>query len=175
MTVTRKVCTLSSQAVGRLLTIAILAHGCGSSESMPGTALGTFGITATITTNSCGTGLDAPSPWTFDIELSKDDSTLYWRQDGSTVSATLNSSSTATFPGTLTSQVTGNDAGTGGCTMTRTDSTTVKLGATSADVTTLTGTISFSFSVNASVSRVVRLPKCQVSTSFVLRSIATKQ
>ncbi|MFO0660807.1 MAG: hypothetical protein U0165_13385 [Polyangiaceae bacterium] len=125
------------------------AEGCGTKSSMPGTALGTFSIEATLSSDTCGDGLGAPSPWSFDVELSKDDDTLYWKQDGAMVSGSI-SSEVATISGSQTSEDT-TDAGVVTCAMTRADTIKVNLGA-ETDVTSISGTVTFVFSVVSGTS-----------------------
>ncbi|HEY1693298.1 MAG TPA: hypothetical protein VGG39_14120 [Polyangiaceae bacterium] len=112
--------------------------------SLPGTALGTFKVTGTSTTNTCGIG--APNPWTFDVQLSKDGSTLYWSwMDGSPPSSgtlTGSSDSQATITDSTTGNVDGTDASLGPCTLQRDDDMAITLASTS-----FTGTLSYSFTV----------------------------
>ena len=48
------------------LAIAAL-NQCG----MPGQVLGIYSTNGTLATNTCGAGLEAPSPWKFNVELSQ--------------------------------------------------------------------------------------------------------
>ncbi len=59
--------------------VLVSAASCKPEEALPGTALGSFAVTAVLSTNSCGSGLDPTNPWKFDAELSLDGNTLYFR------------------------------------------------------------------------------------------------
>ena len=102
---------------------ALALAACSSTDSMPGTYLGKFSITATLDANDCGSGTGASASETFDIELSLQDSTLYWRQDGDTVSATLDSNNHATFQGSYTGEP--EDARSAKCSILRADTTDI--------------------------------------------------
>src|ERR1700722_10009673 len=70
----------------RLIAVSVAAVAitlltqCG----MPGQVLGIYTTNGTLATNTCGVGLEPPSPWKFNVELSQQTSTLYWNtMDGS--------------------------------------------------------------------------------------------
>jgi hypothetical protein len=138
---------------GSLLATLALFAACQATP-LPGTNYGTYKVTGTTQTNSCGTDLGAPDPWVFDVEVSKDAQTLYWSwMDGN---APLSGTVLATSA-ILTTSTTGNvdptDAGAGPCTMTRADTVDVTLpsgGATPP--ASLTGTITYSFTAPAGSS-----------------------
>jgi hypothetical protein len=89
---------------------------------LPGTQLGTFKVTATTSTNSCGAGLAAPSPWVFDVQMSESDSLLYWSwMDGSAPLSGALTTTTATVTDNTSANVDPTDAGDGPCTMDRND------------------------------------------------------
>ena len=138
---------VSRVSAAALQLAAILITGCGS-NAMPGTALGTFSIEASTTSNSCGDGVDATSPWDFDVELSRDSSKLYWRKDGVTSSGTLSSSGQATITGGTSAEVVAADAGSTGCTMSRDDTITISIG-TASTVTSGSGNLAYTFSVDS--------------------------
>lgn len=80
------------------LVVSGLISGCATTDGLPGTALGTFEVTAVLSSNTCGRGLGAKNPWKFDAELSLDGNTLYFRGDGQEdVSAPLDSENVATY------------------------------------------------------------------------------
>ena len=130
-----------------LLVAAFLAVACSGTDKMPGTALGTFSVTAKQAANTCGSGLGAADPWTFNMELSLDGSTLYWREPGGTVSAALDSSNQAKFSGTY-AESEGGEAGVPLCTLTRTDTTLVKLDS-KTDAKAVSGTVSFGYTIDS--------------------------
>jgi hypothetical protein len=119
-----------------LLAAPALA-ACGENK-MPGTQLGTYKVTATSQTNTCGLG--APNPWTFDVQLSQDGSTLYWSwMDGTPYLSGPVSGTTADMTASEQANVDGTtDGGLGPCTMQRNDTLQVDLGSGS-----FTGTISY--------------------------------
>jgi hypothetical protein len=128
------------------LAAAIALAAC-TDTSMPGTQLGTFKISATPTSNTCGAAMASPGTWSFDVELSRDGDILYWRQNDKLVSGPIGADRTAKIETALTSVVVApDDAGTVGCLMTRADTVTVTL-PSDADVTSVSGTISFAVSI----------------------------
>lgn len=121
-----------------------LLTGCTPQSSLPGTSLGTFSTTATLTANTCGASLGAPDPWTFDAVLSKDGSTIYWQQGDSTAnSGVLDSSNKVTMT------VTSTDASDGGaCTMSETD-TLVATFDSATSPASASGTIALQFGASS--------------------------
>lgn len=66
------------------------ALGCtGTDRLAPGEPIGTFHVTSTLTSTTCG---PVPNPWEFDIRLRFADTTLYWVQGGAPVSGTVSAS-----------------------------------------------------------------------------------
>ncbi len=117
--------------------------------SMPGTTLGIYSVKGTITTNTCGAGLGAPSPWNFNAELSKTTTELYWNtMDGSALLSGALSGSSVTVDNTMSANVDGVDGGTGPCSMTRTDKLTLNL-ASGAVPSSFDGSLSYTFSVDS--------------------------
>jgi hypothetical protein len=128
------------------LTALALVAAC-SSTALPGTQLGTFKVTATSSSNTCGLG--APNPWTFDVQLSQSGSTVYWSwMDGSaTLSGPVDTQSHASIQDSLAGNVDGTDAALGPCTLDRADDLELNLGNGS-----FTGTVSYSFTPAAGAS-----------------------
>jgi len=113
---------------------------------LPGTQLGTFKVTATTSTNSCGSGLEAPSPWVFDVQMSENDSLLYWSwMDGSAPLSGALTSTSASVTNTTSVNVDPTDAGDGPCTMDRSDDLEITL-STATSPTSFTATITYTFS-----------------------------
>jgi len=120
----------------------VLSTGCVPVNSLPGTALGTFAVTAVLSSNSCGTGLNLANPRKFDAELSLDDNTLYFKPtDEAVVSAPLDSDDSATFTSVDNSPST-NDSS---CSLSLKTIYTVKLDSASAP-TTAAGSLRFEYS-----------------------------
>jgi|HubBroStandDraft_5_1064220.scaffolds.fasta_scaffold757005_1 hypothetical protein len=131
---------------------ALFALGCSSAAPLPGTALGTYNVTGTQQTNTCGTGLGAPNPWTFTAQMSEDATTFYWlMNDGTEMSGTMTSSTAVTLQSTLTANVDGNEAGPGSCDLTSVSGLSLTL-ATTSPPSTFTGTLSYQFSAATGVS-----------------------
>jgi hypothetical protein len=129
------------------ITTGVVA-GC-SGSALPGSMLGTYTVTATSQSNTCGTGLGAPDPWKFDVQLSESGETLYLSfMDGSPI---LSNVLDAQLQTTLTSGATGNvdaapDGAPGPCTMQRSDDIEIALGSGSPPGV-FQGTIQYTFSV----------------------------
>ena len=86
-------------------TALVSIASCKPEDALPGTALGSFAVTAVLSTNTCGSGLAPTNPWKFDAELSLDGNTLYFRaKDEDEVSAPLDSENTATCTSVVNSQ-----------------------------------------------------------------------
>jgi hypothetical protein len=117
-----------------------LAVACDATP-LPGTQLGTFKVTAQSTTNTCGLG--APNPWTFDVQLSQQGSTLYWSwMDGSPpLTGPVNGDSEANIQDSTSANVDGTDASLGPCTLERTDDLVITLAPGA-----FKGTVGYSFS-----------------------------
>jgi hypothetical protein len=122
----------------------LVAAGAGcSGGAMPGQMLGIYKVVGQSQTNSCGLG--APNPWTFDVQLSRQQSTLYWDwMDGSPLlSGTLSRQSTS-----ITSSATVNadstDAGLGPCNLDTISSLQLALGSGSPPGS-FTGTMNYAY------------------------------
>jgi hypothetical protein len=136
--------SLQTRCGARLAAVIVLA-AC-TETSMPGTQLGTFKISATPTSNTCGAAMAAPSTWTFDVELSRDSDLIYWRQNDKLVSGAIGANRTAKIQTEVTSVVVASGPGVVGCAMNRADTVTVTL-PSDAEVTSVSGTISMAVSI----------------------------
>jgi hypothetical protein len=125
---------------------------CQKSDSLPGTSLGTFAVVATLGTNTCGSGISATNPWDFDVEMSKDSSTLYLaKTDGSDeVSGTV-SSTTGTLASVVTTNADGSDAGAGVCDLTQSTSWALTLASASSPAS-FSGTVTYTYAAATGVS-----------------------
>jgi hypothetical protein len=127
---------------------ALAIAGC-SGSALPGTLLGTYAVTGHKLTNTCGDGIGEQDPWSFDVQLSRQGSTLYWSWlDGTALlSGSLDAQSQATL--TMTQQgdvdVTA-DGSVGPCAMERDDTLEVTLASGSLPAS-FSGTIGYAFSV----------------------------
>ena len=143
-----------SVALVLLMVLAVLAAiaACDPTSSLPGTSEGTFSVVGTLGTNTCGSGVDAESPWDFSVWISEDDGTLYIEYaDGSAEFSGTLSGVTATMTSTVTSNPDATEAGAGPCDMTQTTTFTIDLNVATAP-TSFTGTATFSYAVSTGVS-----------------------
>jgi len=125
--------------------------GC-SSSSLPGTALGTFNVTGTLGTNTCGSGLNASNPYDFTVQMSIDGTTLYWEtSDGVELSATMSSTTAATITSTQTANADATEAGAGACDLTDVETIAIKLN-TATSPSAFTGSLTYSFSAATGIS-----------------------
>lgn len=137
----------------RWLAVApcLVLLGCtGTDPYSPGTPVGTFNVSAKLTSLSCGGS--APDPWTFDVKVNHDARTVYWIQGGIPISATVATDGHATFAAQTVTDVRAATAKVPGCAITRTDSLGVYLvdgsakpTADPAELQTFEGTLSYSF------------------------------
>jgi hypothetical protein len=122
------------------VALPILAS-CSSAST-----LGNYAVTGTISTNTCGAGLGAPSPWSFTVQLSQNGSTMYWNAlDGSPLSYGPVSGSTANLSGSTAGADSTADGSAGACAMSRLDA--VVLDLTGSPPTSFTGTLTYTFDV----------------------------
>jgi hypothetical protein len=112
---------------------------------MPGTMLGTYKVVGQSVSNTCG--LAAPNPWTFDIQLSEENGSLYWNWlDGSPLLQGALTQQTAIITQSQTDNVDSTDAGLGPCNLERNDTMNVTL-ASGSPPGSFGGTLGYSFSV----------------------------
>jgi len=127
-------------------TALVSIASCKPEDALPGTALGSFAVTAVLSTNTCGSGLAPTNPWKFDAELSLDGNTLYFRaKDEDEVSAPLDSENTATCTSVVNSQ----SATDSGCTLSLKTIYTIKLDSATGPKTS-SGTLRFEHSASGS-------------------------
>jgi hypothetical protein len=87
--------------------VGLVATSCNTQNPLPGTSLGTYNVTGTLGTNTCGSGLGAPTPWDFTVQLSEDSTTtpttFYWlSQDGTQLSNTMTSATSVSITSSVT-------------------------------------------------------------------------
>src|SRR6202453_1566324 len=125
-----------------LVGLACAGAGCGNA-SMPGQTLGMYKVVGQSQTNSCGLG--APNPWTFDVQLSLQQSTLYWDWlDGSPLLSGTLSQQSATITDSVTVNADSTDAGLGPCNLDTTSNMLIDLGS-GVPPGSFTGTLSYSY------------------------------
>ena len=128
-----------------IATLGVLTACIGTNRYDPGTPLGTFSVSAAVTSNSCQ---ESPNPWVFAVQLSEEPGELFWIQNDVPIEGALDSSGNFTMSSTSTDVVVAaDDAGRGGCTMQRVD--TLEGVTSGSPVTGLTGTLSYAFTVSS--------------------------
>ncbi len=65
----------------RRVALGLLLFGCLGHD--PGSTLGTYATTGTLTQQTCGASIVAQDPWAFHVRLSRSGSTIFWLQDAS--------------------------------------------------------------------------------------------
>jgi hypothetical protein len=120
---------------------------------MPGTTLGIYTVSGIMQTNTCGAGLEAPSPWKFNVELSQETSTLFWNaMDGSPLLTGTVAGSAVTMDDTTSGAVDSTaDGGPGPCAMSRSDVLALTLAAGSPPGA-FSGSLTYTFAAVAGAS-----------------------
>jgi hypothetical protein len=123
-------------------SVVALGVGCGS--AMPGGMLGTYKVVGQSQSNTCGLG--APNPWTFDVQLSLQQQTLYWDwMDGSPLLSGTLSDAKTTIAQSATVNADSTDAGLGPCNLQTSSTFQLALGA-GAPPGGFSGTMSYAYS-----------------------------
>jgi hypothetical protein len=133
--------------------MAAMTMSCGQTSALPGTALGTYNVTGTLGTNTCGSSLNAPNPWSFTAQASEDGTTFYWEPStGTELSSTMASSTSVSITSVETANVDTTEAGVEGpCDMTSTTAISLTLSADSPP-SSLKGTITYTFAAATGAS-----------------------
>jgi hypothetical protein len=111
------------RALAVLMVVACVVGCSGKDLTNPGEKIGTFHVTGTLTSTSCG---DAPNPWTFDMRLNHDGETLYWLQGQLPISGTVDNTAHTTMSTSFSTDV-GN-----GCSIKRNDALVMTLKTSTA-------------------------------------------
>jgi hypothetical protein len=134
---------MPAAVIATVLTMATLAGAGCSGGAMPGQMLGTYKVVGQSQTNTCGLG--APNPWTFDVQLSVQQSTLYWDWlDGSPLLSGTLSGSSASIADSATVNADSTDAGLGPCNLQTSATLQLALGSGSP-AGSFTGTMSYAY------------------------------
>jgi hypothetical protein len=106
--------------------ISALCSCSGKDALNPGTKLGTFHVTASLTQSTCGA---VPNPWEFDVRLNHDGATLFWIQGGMPIQGLVDASARTTMKTEMVQQVRPEDpkARIAACSVMRTDALAVSL------------------------------------------------
>lgn len=147
-------------SLGACAVAALIATASCDEPTLPGNALGTYDVTGTLASNSCGTDLaamDSLGPFSAMMSQSTDGSTLYWSSDygNTTVAPDVLSGALVDSSATMTSSVQTNVDGTNGvggpCCIETDHTVAVALGGGSPPAT-FTGTLTWSYSAVAACS-----------------------
>lgn len=135
------------------LALTCAAACSGKDPYNPGTSLGTFHVSAKLTSSTCG---EVPDPWEFDVKLAHEESTLFWIQGGAPVSGTMDNTARATLKTTDSRELRAANAKTQmpACVVVRDDVLDVALAAEKAetplttvgDATRFNGKLTYRFS-----------------------------
>jgi hypothetical protein len=121
----------------------------------PGTALGSFDVTATVTSNTCGDGaLGELSPWAFSVHLARDPGVLYWNNGQAVISGSLAADGvTFTFDTSVIQDMRDPSVvGPPPCSVTRDDSAHGKLDTATGAVSAFSGQLGYQFTPTAGSS-----------------------
>ncbi|APR76930.1 Hypothetical protein A7982_02277 [Minicystis rosea] len=120
----------------------------------PGTDLGSYDVTANVTSNTCGNGaLGQQASWSFDVRLSRDTAggVLYWNNGQAAIAGTLDADDVSF--GFDTSVIQNmrdpNVVGPPPCSIARADHAEGKLNAATDPVASFTGKLSYTFAATA--------------------------
>jgi hypothetical protein len=129
-----------------VLALSLSLVSCiGKDIRKPGESLGFFDVVGTLGANTCG---EAPSPWTFRVELRKESvpsSRIHWAQGDLPVSATLASDGSATFQSGSSLVISPPSKKSAGCTVVRSDTVALKLAPNDLS---FDGTLSYAFAAD---------------------------
>lgn len=137
-----------------LIVAAAASGGCGDmfgdkDAHQPGTALGTFHVAATSTTNDCGQGaLGSAASWEFDVKLSRDDGTLFWNNGQELISGALGADGKTFSFGThvVVDMRTEEQAGMPPCSVDRADTASGALDTADENAASFDGSLSYAYS-----------------------------
>lgn len=138
---------LLSGALAFALAFA-LACSATSDPQHPGVPLGTFRVSASQTTNTCGAGALGSTPtWTFDVKLSRGDHYVFWDNGAQLISAPLAGDRVSfTFETGVLVDMRKDDPGSPPpCSIHRVDKASGKLDAAGEGVTSFQGSLSYEF------------------------------
>lgn len=125
--------------------IVALAGCTGKDPYNPGALVGSFKVTATLKSSTCGA---TPNPWTFDVKLRHESSTLYWVQGGLPVSGRMDAAAHVAMRSSDVVTLRPDDVQkkVAGCSVTRQDDLEITLPTTDPTLaTTFSGSLSYQF------------------------------
>ncbi|HEY4105766.1 MAG TPA: hypothetical protein VGM44_17825 [Polyangiaceae bacterium] len=135
--------------------ILFLCAGCvghGQDAHEPGDRLGTFHATGTLSGDTCQASaiLGETSSWAFDVQLSRDGSTLYWLNGEEAIPGTIaEDGESFAFQSGVEVTLQAAEGARPGCTVARSDVASGVLGSSTIDVASFTVNMSFAYSAEA--------------------------
>lgn len=154
----------------RAFGVALVLGACALSVGAclmhePGSSLGTFAVTGTLKTQTCGAGVTADNPWTFKLRLSRSANLLYWLQDSApAISGTIDGQGNALVTSSSIYDLQAADGGTPYCGVVRDDKFTAALGNGPAAVSSFNGTLAYHYDVVQGADCTGLLPAAGFST-----------
>jgi hypothetical protein len=146
---------MSSKGCSHLLVffaVALVGVACsGKDPYSPGSKLGTFHVSATLKSTSCG---PTPNPWEFDVRLNHEGPSLFWIQGGAPIEGRVDATARAQLRTSILQEVRAADARTkrDACSIQRSDVLALTLADANAMATTdpalttsFAGTLVYSF------------------------------
>lgn len=105
-------CLRKSRPFATVVACAIAAFSMFCGPALPGTPLGTYNVTGTLVSDTCG---NAMNPWTFTAQMSEDGTVLYWLpSSASSSSGNLTSATKAVITTVVTANVDATEGGAPG-------------------------------------------------------------
>ncbi|HEX3776618.1 MAG TPA: hypothetical protein VHV51_19230 [Polyangiaceae bacterium] len=135
--------------------ILFLCAGCvghGQDAHEPGDRLGTFHATGPLSGDTCQASalLGETSSWAFDVQLSRDGSTLYWLNGEEAIPGTIAPDGTSfDFESGVEVTLQAAQGARPGCIIARSDAASGVLGSSTTDVASFTVNMSFAYSAEA--------------------------
>lgn len=132
-----------------LLGLCVCLAGCsgGKDPKVPGEALGTYSVVASLDSSSCGPGaLGSSDLWEFQVKLSQDGHDLYWLNGAEAIAGDLAADGVSFgFDSHVVVTVIEPTKGQPGCSMARTDTGSGKLSSAAPPVDGFQGTLRYGF------------------------------
>jgi hypothetical protein len=123
--------------------LALFCLSCiGKDLRTPGESLGFYNVVGTLEANTCG---EAPSPWTFRVELRREATRLYWAQGDMPIGAPLAGDGSAKFRAESRMSVSAPTKKSAGCTVVRQDTVDMQLKSTATADDSFVGTLVYEF------------------------------
>jgi hypothetical protein len=139
------------RVAGFVALFSVFAACATKDPTNPGTPIGTFNVTGTLTKSTCGT---APSPWTFSVKMNHDGDTLYWIQGGFPIAGDVDTRGASSMTSSFTDVARDATQTLAECDITRNDSLSILLSDATAKAatdpgtaTTFFGSLTYAFSV----------------------------